>query len=231
MGITLEKLEIRQGDFSLSADMIFAPDCTTAIIGPSGAGKSTLLLAIAGFAQGVRGKVLIDGQDQSGIPPAQRPISMMFQENNLFPHLDVFSNTALGLRPDLKLDADQRAQVETALDRIGLGGRGRDFPGALSGGERQRVALARAMLRQKPVWLLDEPFTALGPALRHEMLDLFEEVRAAQSATLLLVSHNPDDARRIARETALVAGGQVHPPMETKRLFDNPPPELAAYLG
>lgn len=231
MGVTLEGLEIRQGDFVLRADVAFAADCTTAIIGPSGAGKSTLLMAIAGFAPGVQGRVVIDGQDQRGVAPAQRPVSMMFQENNLFPHLDVFSNVGLGVRPDLKLDVSQRAQVGGALEKVGLGGRGGDYPGTLSGGERQRVALARAMLRDRPVWLLDEPFTALGPALRHEMLDLFESVRAAQSATLLLVSHNPDDARQIAQQTALVAEGRVFAPVETAALLDDPPPALAAYLG
>jgi len=156
---------------------------------------------------------------------------MMFQENNLFPHLTVFQNTALGINPNLKLSTPEQQRVNTALAQVGLEGRETHLPGRLSGGQRQRVAIARAMLRQKPVLLLDEPFASLGPALRHEMLDLVEMVRASQNATLLLVTHNPEDARRIAAETIVVANGKVAKPQPTDMLLDNPPRELSEYLG
>lgn len=230
MDVTLNTLEIQRDTFSLNADLSIGTG-STAIIGPSGGGKSTLLLAIAGFVEPTAGAILFDAQDLTKAPPAQRPVTLLFQENNLFPHLRVFQNVALGVRPDLKLTNDDKDRVEAALVRVGLSDMGARYPSELSGGQRQRVALARALLRDKPVLLLDEPFAALGPALRHEMLDLVAEIRAQQDATLLLVTHSPDDARRIADQTILVADGRAMPPAPTVELLDNPPAALAEYLG
>ncbi len=231
MAITFKNLHLQQGAFSLSADISIASNQTTAIIGPSGGGKSTLLLLIAGFIQPDQGSITIGDQDITDMPASQRPLSMLFQENNLFPHLTVFQNTALGINPNLKLSPDQKDNVTQALERVGLQGRNDDYPGALSGGQRQRVALARALLRQRPVLLLDEPFAALGPALRHEMLDLVAEIRSSQNTTLLLVTHNPNDAMRIATDTVLVADGIVSQAKPTQILLQNPPKALADYLG
>ena len=104
-------------------------------------------------------------------------------------------------------------------------------PGQLSGGQRQRVALARALLRARPVLMLDEPFAALGPGLRAEMLDLVARIREEQGATLLIVTHAPEDARRIAGQVVLVEGGVAHAPVATEALFADPPPALRDYLG
>lgn len=230
MDITLDMLELRHEGFTLAANLKISGG-TTAIIGPSGGGKSTLVLAIAGFVAPYAGKVLFDGVDLTETPPAKRPVTLLFQEHNLFPHLDVYQNTALGLRPDLRLSKAQKDQVNEALAKVGLANMGARFPAELSGGQRQRVALARALLRERPVLMLDEPFAALGPALRYEMLDLVAQIRAEQDATLLLVTHNPDDARRIADKTILVAEGVAQAPQATQGLLDNPPPALARYLG
>ena len=230
MDIKLEKLLIQQGDFSLSADLTVKGG-TTAIIGPSGGGKSTLLLAIAGFVDPSIGEITIGPDVITHTSPAQRPVTLLFQENNLFPHLTVFQNTALGVRPDLKLSKSQIDQVEDALGKVGLVDMGSRRPSELSGGQRQRVALARALLRDRPVLMLDEPFAALGPALRHEMLDLVARIRQEQDSTLLLVTHNPDDALRIAESTILVADGVAMEPKPTAELLNNPPPVLTRYLG
>ena len=104
-------------------------------------------------------------------------------------------------------------------------------PGALSGGQQSRAALARVLLQDRPLLLLDEPFAALGPALKVEMLDLVAELAAETGATLLMISHDPDDARRITDLAILVAEGVAHPPRSTADLLDNPPPALKAYLG
>ncbi len=227
--LALENMEIVQGAFRLEADFTLQPGQTTAIIGPSGGGKSTLLMAIAGFT-GHRGDVKWQGQSLNALPPAARPVSMLFQEHNLFPHLDIAQNVGLGLRPDLRLSAAERAAVEGALARVGLAGKGPALPRALSGGQRQRVALARALLRQKPLWLLDEPFAALGPGLRREMLALVEEIRAEQGATLLLVTHAPEDAKKIAAACVFVDAGRAEAPVKTERFFAQPSAGLKAYL-
>ncbi len=229
--LRLERLEITQGDFRLDADLEVPDGSITAIVGPSGAGKSTLLNVIAGFFAATSGRVLWDDTAIDGLAPGDRPVSIVFQDNNLFPHLTAFDNVALGIRPSLKLSPQERAQVDGALEKVGLGGYGARRPGALSGGQQSRVALARVLVRRKPLVLLDEPFSALGPALRIEMLDLVRTVAAETGATVLMVSHDPDDARRIADRTIYLGEGRAHPPRPTGELFENPPAALSAYLG
>lgn len=228
--LALKNIEIVQGGFRLAADIELQSNQTTAILGPSGGGKSTLLTALAGFVPH-SGDVFWQGKSLNALSPADRPVSMLFQEHNLFPHLSIAQNVGLGLRPDLKLSADESTRIHVALARVGLEGKGEVLPRALSGGQRQRAALARALLRQKPIWLLDEPFAALGPGLRHEMLALVEEMRAEQGATLLLVTHAPEDAKRIASEVVFVAAGQAHSAQATDLFFAQPSSALRAYLG
>lgn len=229
--LRLDGIELMQGDFRLTADWQAARGAKLALIGPSGAGKSSLLSAIAGFFPPVAGRVLWDGQDIAQLPPGARPLTILFQDQNLFPHLTVAQNAAMGLRPDLRLTAGQRAEVDRALARVGLGGLGDRKPAQLSGGQIGRAALARALLRARPLLLLDEPFAALGPALKTDMLDLVAEVTDETGATLLMVTHDPADARRIADQTVLVADGIAHPPAPTEALFADPPDALRHYLG
>jgi thiamine transport system ATP-binding protein len=229
--LTLEALEIVQGDFRLAGDLTVPEGAIVAIVGPSGAGKSTLLSVIAGFFAASSGRVLWQGRDIGGLSPGARPVSIVFQDNNLFPHLTAAENVGLGLSPSLRLSSAERSEVERALDRVGLGGLGERKPGALSGGQQSRVALARVLIRKRPLMLLDEPFAALGPALRAEMLDLVRDVAAETGATVLMVSHDPGDARRIAGLMCLLAEGSVHPPADTEALFADPPPALRDYLG
>jgi len=229
--LTLEGLEYTQGDFSLRADFAVPVGARVAVIGPSGGGKSTLLNMIAGILAPTGGRVLWESDDLAGMPPGMRPISILFQDNNLFPHLTVAQNVGLGLRPDLRLTVAQKDQVETVLARVDLAGYGGRKPAALSGGQISRVALARMLLRAKPLLLLDEPFAALGPALRDEMLDLVAELVAETGATLLMVSHNPEDAKRIAQSVVLVSDGVANAPVETGALFADPPAALRDYLG
>lgn len=229
--LRLEGLTIAQDDWRMTADLTVAADSAAAVIGPSGAGKSTLLAAIAGFLEPAAGRILWDGRDLTALAPADRPVTLLFQDHNLFAHLTAAQNVGLGLRPDLRLDRAGWDRVAVALETVGLAGLGDRRPARLSGGERQRVALARALLRARPLLLLDEPFAALGPALRAEMLELVARLRAEARATLLMVTHHPEDARRIAPQTIVVEGGRAHPPAPTAALLDAPPPELAAYLG
>ncbi len=229
--LTLENLELRQDGFALTADITLENRDIVAVIGPSGAGKSTLLNIVAGFTSPDAGRVIWDGVDITANRPAKRPIAMLFQDNNLFGHLTVAQNVALGVRPDMRLNSAQKDRVERALKRVGLADMGARKPAQLSGGQQSRVALARVLVQRKPLMLLDEPFAALGPALRNEMLDLVAELAGEIGATVLLVSHDPMDARRIAKRTILVAQGMAYPPQDTGALLDNPPEALAAYLG
>ncbi|TFF22157.1 ATP-binding cassette domain-containing protein [Jiella endophytica] len=183
-----------------------------ALIGPSGAGKSTLLDLAAGFLTPKAGRVLIAGIDMTRLSPAERPLSMLFQENNLFPQLSAFRNVALGITPKLRVDRAQRALVEAALASVGLEGFGDRRPAEMSGGERQRVALARAFLRERPLILLDEPFAALGPALRRDMLELLAGLRRRDGgapATIFMVTHHPEDAASHADRVAYLEAGEI----------------------
>lgn len=180
-----------------------------AVLGPSGAGKSTLLNLIAGFLPPASGILLIDGEKHNATPPAQRPVSMLFQENNLFNHLTVRQNIGLGIHPGLKLNREQHAQVMAIAGQMGMDTLLDRLPGELSGGQRQRAALARCLVRQQPVLLLDEPFSALDPALRQEMLTLVADVCQRQQLTLLMVSHSVEDAARIAPRSIVVAEGRI----------------------
>lgn len=229
--LTLERVEIVQDGFRLTADWSLPTGARAAVIGPSGAGKSTLLMAVAGFLAPTAGRILWQGADLGALPPGERPLSMLFQDQNLFPHLTVAQNVGLGLRPDLRLSPQDRAQVEDALARVGLAGLGGRKPAQLSGGQQGRAALARVLLRARPLLLLDEPFAALGPALKAEMLGLLAELAADTGATVLMVTHDPQDAMRFADRTVLVAEGVAAPPVETAALFADPPPALREYLG
>ena len=201
--------------FSYAAGAAMAFDCLaragaiTAVMGPSGSGKSTLLNLVAGFEAPASGRILIGGRDVTALAPAERPVSMVFQENNLFAHLTVEDNVGLGISPALKLSADDRASVARSLAHTGLAGKEKRLPRELSGGERQRGALARVLVRNRPVLLLDEPFASLGPALRDEMLQLVAGLHAERSLTVLMVTHQPEDARRIAGDVLFLENGQV----------------------
>lgn len=229
--LTFDDAVIRNGEYRVTADFAVEPGTRNAVIGPSGAGKSTLLHGVAGFLPLDSGRILWEGRDLGGQPPGERPVSIVFQDQNLFPHLTAFQNVALGLSPSLRLASGEAAEVEAALARVGLDGMGGRKPGALSGGQQSRLALARVVLRHRPILLLDEPFAALGPALRAEMLDLVAELAEETRTTLLMVTHDPDDARRIARSTIVVAEGRVDAPRPTGALLDDPPAALRTYFG
>jgi thiamine transport system ATP-binding protein len=213
-------------------DAVIPAGAFLGVIGPSGAGKSSLLNLIAGFETPLSGRILIEGAECTATPPQDRPVTMLFQENNLFFHLDVFTNVALGIAPSLKLSEEDRALLSAALARVGLAGMERRLPRELSGGERQRVAIARALVRQRPVLLLDEPFAALGPALRLDMLQLVRDLRDERGLTVMFVTHNPGDAARAATHTAFVEGGRIIALRPTAEFFATRDlPGLAAYLG
>ncbi len=228
--LTFENVTLTQGDFALTAD-IAIDEGVTAVIGPSGGGKSTLLSAVAGFLEPQSGRVLCNDQDLTGLAPGKRPVSMLFQDNNLFPHLTVLQNVGMGMRPDLRLKTGDEQTILHALTQVGLAGYADRKPAALSGGQQSRVALARVLVADRPLVLLDEPFAALGPALKDEMLTLVRDVLVKAGKTVVMVTHDPQDARAVADRVVLVADGDASAPVATQAIFDDPPAALRAYLG
>ena len=180
-----------------------------AIIGESGAGKSTLLNLIAGFEFPHQGEIWLNDKNHTRSAPYERPVSMLFQENNLFPHLTVQQNLALGLKPSLKLTTLEREKIEQVACSVGLGDYLQRLPNSLSGGQKQRVALARCLLRDKPILLLDEPFSALDQKLRVEMLVLIAKLCDEKHLTLLLVTHQPSELVGTIDRVLLVENGQI----------------------
>ncbi|AIR87444.1 MULTISPECIES: thiamine ABC transporter ATP-binding protein ThiQ [Erwiniaceae] len=201
-----------------------------AILGPSGAGKSTLLSLIGGFLPVSQGTLMMNGVDHTRSVPSARPVSMLFQENNLFPHLTVQQNMGLGLHPGLKLTREQQQQLAAIAEQTGLAEMLNRLPAELSGGQRQRVALARCLLRDRPILLLDEPFSALDPALRGEMLQLVRSVCESRNITLLMVSHSLEDAQQIAPRSLVVVDGRIYWDGSTASLISGES-EAAAILG
>ena len=191
--IRLDSVFLADDTLPMSFDLQVAAGERIAIVGPSGAGKSTLLNLIAGFVLPTQGNIWLNGENHTQSAPYERPVSMLFQENNLFPHLTVQQNLALGLKTSLKLTALEQDQIEQVADAVGLTSFLSRLPNSLSGGQKQRVALARCLLRAKPILLLDEPFSALDPELRLEMLNLIDELCHSKNLTLLLVTHQPSE--------------------------------------
>lgn len=202
------------------------------LIGPSGSGKSTLLNLIAGFLAPRAGQILLDGIPIDKAAVASRPVSIVFQQHNLFPHLDLYTNVALGVDPSLRLNREQADAVSAALDQLGLSDLQRRKPGELSGGQRQRVALARVLVRKRKILLLDEAFAALGPALRAELIGLVRNLVRDNNMLALLVSHQPRDALLASTRTAFICAGKVIALEQTEDLLDHSQlSEVRDYLG
>jgi thiamine transport system ATP-binding protein len=232
----MDMIVVRDGQydrdgFSLSVDFALGHNRIVAVIGPSGAGKSTLLNVIAGFDRLKSGEIFLNGQSHSSTLPAARPVNFVFQEHNSFAHLTARQNVAIGVAPSMQLSPEQWHSVDNALLHVGIGHLSNRTPGEMSGGEKQRIALARALVRQKPILLLDEAFSALGPALRKEMLLLVQRLKTERQLTVLMVSHDPDDAKLIADQVIFVADGQVQKPQNTKAFFKSKNKAVKQYLG
>lgn len=191
--IKLNQLRFQYKSLAMQFDLHIPKGQKVAIIGASGAGKSSLLNLMAGFEYAYQGEIWLEGQNHTRTPPYQRPISMLFQENNLFTHLTVQQNIALGLKTHLKLTALEQQQVKDAAYAVGLADFLTQRPTQLSGGQKQRVALARCLLRDKPILLLDEPFSALDPQRRQDMLTLLDKLCQQNHLTLVLVTHQPNE--------------------------------------
>ena len=202
------------------------------VIGASGSGKTTLLNLIAGFLKPLSGEIIINDQNITHLAVAKRPVTTIFQEHNLFPHLDVFKNIAIGIKPSLKLDQQEIKQISQALKDVGLAGFENRLPAKLSGGQRQRVALARTLVRKQKILLLDEPLAALGPAMREEIIELIKRLVLTNKMVALFVSHQPSDALLASERVAFMHEGKIIDIGESKSMLTNSKQkEIQAYLG
>jgi thiamine transport system ATP-binding protein len=216
--------------FHLTMDIAIPANSITAVLGPSGAGKSTLLNIIAGFETLSSGSIKLQGVDHSKTPPAERPVSFVFQDNNTFAHMTARDNVAIGLAPSLWLTNEQWTEVDGALSKVELTPLANRKPGDMSGGERQRIALARVLVRKRPILLLDEAFAALGPALRKDMLALVQTLQQQLQLTVLMVTHQPEDATAIADQVMFVGEGQVHAARAVSTFFASKDKTIREYL-
>ena len=200
------------------------------LLGPSGCGKSTTLRMTAGVERQDEGAIAIDGRavsdDRRHEPPEGRSVGLMFQDFALFPHLSVRDNVAFGLRGAGK--AERRATALTYLERVGMVAHADKFPHELSGGEQQRVALARALAPRPRVMLMDEPFSGLDNRLRDEVRDTALAVLKAEGAAVLLVTHDPEEALRMADRIALMRDGRIVQVGAPYHIYNNPVDRAAA---
>lgn len=199
MTLRVENLSIYYDDWQRDYSLIAHEGERLAIKGPSGIGKTTLLLALAGFIQPVAGTATWKEQDLISLPPERRPISMLFQDDNLFEHLSVGENLKLGLN----IEAIS-ASLTPAIEQLGLADQLDKLPGQLSGGQRQRVGLIRTLLRPEPLIILDEPFAELDAETRQRALDFTRTVAEQGNKTLLLITHQDEDIAALATRTLLL---------------------------
>jgi len=199
-----------------------------ALLGPSGCGKSTTLKTIAGFVTPARGKVFIDGEDVTHIPPNKRNIGIVFQSYALFPHMTVFQNIAYGLKLRKLSMSEIRRKVGEVIELVGLSGLEDKYPKELSGGQQQRIALARALAIGPKIVLLDEPMSNIDPILRSRLRGDLKDILKRQNITTVYVTHDRDDAFEIADRIAIMNEGMIEQVGTPEQLFNRPETRLVA---
>lgn len=209
--LTIDNVLVQLGKQRFTYQLQASPERITAILGKSGSGKSTLLNVIAGFLPAQSGTLRWNEQSLLSLPANERPVTTLFQQNNLFTHLSVAKNIGLGINPNLKLSKQDWLNIESVLEEVDLKGYLNKSAANLSGGEQQRVALARCLLRKQPILLLDEPFSALDESTRHDMLSLTRKVINDHELCVLLVTHNSDDADALQAIKYELSEGQLKP--------------------
>ena len=221
---------LKESYLTISTNISLEPEKIYAVVGPSGAGKSTFLNLISGFASISSGSIIWNEQEISHLPPAKRSVSILFQDNNLFPHLSVWRNLALAVTHWPKISRDNEEKLKAVMSEVEILGLENRKPSELSGGQQSRVALARVLLQKNKILLLDEPFSALGPSLKDQMLELIKKIAKNKKLLVLMVTHEPADAKKVASQTLVVKDKKVHPPLSTENALDPVNGPLADYL-
>ena len=207
---------VKNADFGIRRGEFFA------LLGPSGCGKTTLLRMIAGFEEPTAGRVLLDGRDQSGVPPHKRNVNTVFQQYALFPHMSVFDNVAFGLRSRRVRDVEVRRRVGEMLDTVRLHDYASRRPAQLSGGQQQRVALARALVNLPSALLLDEPLAALDLKLRQAMQIELKRIQREVGITFVFVTHDQEEALTMSDRIAVMSQGLVEQIGTPEEIYNTP---------
>jgi len=202
------------------------------LLGPSGSGKSTLLRMAGGFERPTRGRIAIDGEDVTHLPPERRPTGMVFQSHALWTHMNVFRNIAFGLKLRRLPAAEIRARVEAVLDLVGLAGFGIRSVTQLSGGQQQRVALARSLVLEPKILLLDEPFASLDQHLRERLREEVRDIQQRLGITTLFVTHGQDEALSMADRIVVMRDGRTEQIDAPDAVYRDPrTPFVAGFIG
>ena len=232
--LRVENVTVRFGDTVAldEATLEVAEGEVVALLGPSGSGKSTLLRVVAGLERPDAGRVLLAGEDATGVPPHRRGIGVVFQDQALFQHRDVTGNIAFGLRMRGAPRAEIERRVRELLELVGLSGFEHRSLATLSGGERQRVALARALAPEPSVLLLDEPLGSLDRRLRDRLLDDLERLFDTLGVTALSITHDLAEAFALGDRVAILREGRIVQTGTPDELWTRPASEeIARFLG
>jgi thiamine transport system ATP-binding protein len=232
--LTVENITVRFGDTAAldGATLEVAEGEVMALLGPSGSGKSTLLRVAAGLQRPDSGRILLGGEDATGIPPHRRGVGVVFQDQALFPHRDVRGNVAFGLRMRGAPTEETERRVAGVLELVGLMGFERRSIATLSGGERQRVALARALAPEPHVLLLDEPLGSLDRRLRDSLLADLERILDTFDVTALYITHDLAEAFALGDRVAILRAGRVVQTGVPDDVWAHPASEeVARFLG
>ena len=202
------------------------------MLGPSGSGKTTTLRLIAGFERPDSGRILLGGDDVTGVPPYARDVNTVFQDYALFPHMTVAGNVDYGLRVKKVPRAERARRVAEALEMVRLGAHGQRRPSELSGGQRQRVALARAIVNRPKVLLLDEPLGALDLKLRQEMQIELKRIQQEVGITFVYVTHDQEEALTMSDRLAVFNDGRIEQVGPPATVYEHPESEfVAGFVG
>lgn len=212
-------LEIEEGEFF-------------SLLGPSGCGKTTLLRMLAGFETPSSGRIVIAGEDMTGVPPYERPVNMMFQSYALFPHMSVEENVAFGLKQDGVPKHEIKERVAAALDLVRMGNFAKRKPQQMSGGQRQRVALARCLVKQPKVVLLDEPLSALDKKLRQQTQFELVNIQERVGITFVMVTHDQEEAMTMSTRIAVMDAGRILQVGRPHEIYEYPVNRMVAdFIG
>ncbi|MFY9915105.1 MAG: ABC transporter ATP-binding protein [Nocardioidaceae bacterium] len=228
--VRLEGLTRVFGSFKALAglDLTLAPGELVALLGPSGCGKTTALRIVAGLDGATSGRVVVGGQDLSGVPANKRDMGMVFQAYSLFPHMTTRENVEFGLKLRKVSTSDRRAKAMEMLELVGLSTFAERFAHQLSGGQQQRVALARALAIEPRVLLLDEPLSALDAKVRAQLRDEIRRVQVEVGTTTLFVTHDQEEALAMADRVGVMKAGQLEQIAPPEELYVRPATQFVA---